>query len=45
MKRFALFLPLLVAPLSAQWAVFDPTNYAVNTLIQKSQGFINFLIV
>jgi hypothetical protein len=38
MKRFALFLPLLVAPLSAQWAVFDPTNYGVNTLIQSGQA-------
>ena len=38
MKRFALLVPLLLAPLSAQWAVFDPTNYAVNTLIQTGQA-------
>ncbi len=38
MKRYFLFLPLLVSPLTAQWAVFDPTNFAVNTLIQSGQA-------
>ena len=37
MKRILLLFPLLVAPLAAQWAVFDPTNFGVNTLIQSGQ--------
>jgi hypothetical protein len=37
MKRLIPLL-LLATPLSAQWAVFDPTNFAVNTLIQSGQA-------
>jgi len=37
MKRLITFL-LLATPLLAQWAVFDPTNFAVNTLIQSGQA-------
>ncbi len=37
MKRLITFI-LLATPLSAQWAVFDPTNFGVNTLIQSGQA-------
>ena len=37
MKRLIPFI-LFATPLSAQWAVFDPTNFAVNTLIQSGQA-------
>lgn len=37
MKRLIPFI-LLATPLSAQWAVFDPTNFGVNTLIQSGQA-------
>ncbi|MBL9186722.1 MAG: hypothetical protein JNK23_04540 [Opitutaceae bacterium] len=38
MKRILFLIPLLASPLTAQWAVFDPTNFAVNTLIQSGQA-------
>lgn len=38
MRRILLLIPLLASPLAAQWAVFDPTNFAVNTLIQSGQA-------